>query len=120
MAHGDRDKSGSLKCQRRAVTSAQSAKRPHESRPAATSTSSHLLLRRLSKCDPSDINFKRAADEERQAALLLLLLRRGVLHILMDPASRMQSCRCILEGIRELDKKYLQAFAVFQNFRDGF
>lgn len=86
MARGDRDKRGDLKCQRRAVTSRQSAKRPHERRPAATPTSSHLLRRRLSKCDPSDINFKRAADEERQAALLLLhlLLRRGVLHILMD------------------------------------
>lgn len=112
-------KAGLWKCQRRAVTSAPSAERPHERWPAATRTFSYLLLRRLSKCDPSDINFKRAADQGRQAALLLfrlliLLLCQSVFHILMDPASRSQSCRCIPNtvwenrGIQHDTRKHLQ------------
>lgn len=41
-AQGNRDKSGALKCQRRAVTSAQSARRPHErQRPAPPPISSY-------------------------------------------------------------------------------
>lgn len=98
-----RDKSGALKCQQQVVTLAQSAKRPHERRPSATSTFSYLLPRRLSKCDPSDINFKRAVNEGRQAALPLFLpllhFCRSVFHILMDPASPSGKLNKVLASI---------------------
>lgn len=97
-----------------AVTSVQSAKRPHERRPGGIPASS-LLLRRLSKRDPSDINGLQMTRGGRLSSSSLF--HRDVLHILMDYEARGQHG---FEENRRIERQTSKALQFPQAFRNGF